>query len=344
MSVSRSEHAGPAVEMTEEDRAEPAIQATEVSKAFDGHLAVRNVSFTVPSGSIFGYVGPSGSGKTTTVRLLTGVYPPTEGSLQVLGKDPRLFTAGDRARLGYMPQLSVLYPDLTVAQNLSFAASIYGMVRRRHRLSELLDFVELEQDRGKVVGKISGGMQRRLSLAATLLHDPDLLFLDEPTAGVDPVLRRKFWDRFRELRDEGKTLFITTQVVSEAAYCDLVGVMVGDGRLLAVDSPEGLRRRAFQGDLVEIRSGRAFRPDELAELSRLPFARGPVRLQGERSLILPVDEARRAIPEILAWTSEHGLPVDEAEELAPSYDDVFVRLMEEAGDKEADLPGLEEGN
>ena len=311
-------------------RAPAAILAEHLTKIFGDQTAVDDVSFEVPAGSIFGYVGPSGSGKTTTVRMLTGVYPPTEGRLSVLGAEPTRFTGRIRSRLGYLPQHFVLYPELTVRQNLSFAASMYGLVRRRKRSLELLDFVELSQDRHKLARDLSGGMQRRLALAATLIHDPDLLFLDEPTAGVDPVLRRKFWDGFRSLRDEGKTLFITTQYVAETAYCDLVGVMVGDGRLLAVDTPDGLRRRAFGGDLLHIRFERRVAASELDALSELPFAVGPARRRSAGEVVLPVEEARRAIPELIEWAGQRDLPVDTAEEAVPSYDDVFVELMQAA--------------
>lgn len=203
----------------------PVISVQHLTKKFGEEVAVQDVSFDVPRASIFGFIGPSGSGKTTTVRLLTGVYAPTQGEVTVLDRSPAQFSQGDRARLGYMPQLFVLYPNLTVWENLNFAASLCGMsVFRKKRLTEALNFVELDEHRSKLARNISGGMLRRLSLAATLVHDPELLFLDEPTAGIDPVLRHKFWDHFRELKSQGRTIFITTQYVSEAENCDLVGV------------------------------------------------------------------------------------------------------------------------
>ena len=218
------------------------ISAQHLTKKFGDETAVEDVSFDVPRASIFGFIGPSGSGKTTTVRLLTGVYTPTEGEVSVLDRSPARFSQSDRARLGYMPQLFVLYPNLTVWENLNFAASLYGMsLFRGKRLKEALTFVELDEHRSKLARNISGGMLRRLSLAATLVHDPELLFLDEPTAGIDPVLRRKFWDHFRELKDQGRTIFITTQYVSEADNCDLVGVQ-NNGKLLLVDTPQGIRQ------------------------------------------------------------------------------------------------------
>ena len=183
------------------------ISAKHVTKKFGDETAVMDISFDVPRASIFGFIGPSGSGKTTTVRLLTGVYTPTDGQVIVLDRNPVKFNQKERARLGYMPQLFVLYPNLTVWENLNFAASLYGMgLFRGKRLNEALKFVELYDHRGKLARNISGGMLRRLSLAATLVHDPQLLFLDEPTAGIDPILRRKFWDHFRELKNQGSTI------------------------------------------------------------------------------------------------------------------------------------------
>ncbi len=236
----------------------PVISAKNLTKMFGDEAAVQDVSFDVPEASIFGFIGPSGSGKTTTVRLLTGVYTPTDGEVRVFNHDPAKFSQGERARLGYMPQLFVLYPNLTVWENLNFAASLYGMgLFRGRRLKDALKFVELDEHRSKLTRNISGGMLRRLSLASTLVHDPQLLFLDEPTAGIDPVLRRKFWDHFRELKNQGRTIFITTQYVSEADNCDLVGVQY-NGKLLLVDTPRGLRHHAYGGDMLDFRTTQPF--------------------------------------------------------------------------------------
>ncbi|NIP44515.1 MAG: ATP-binding cassette domain-containing protein, partial [candidate division Zixibacteria bacterium] len=220
------------------------IQTHEITKRFNGTTAVEDLSFSVEEGTIFGFIGPSGSGKTTTIRMLTGYYRPTEGELSVFGSSPAEFSRSERERIGYLPQLFGLYPNLTVWENLNFAASLYGLpLFRKRRLFEELDFVELRDARGKLARDLSAGMQRRLNLAATLLHKPDLIFLDEPTAGVDPVLRRKFWDHFRHLKADGRTLFITTQYVSEAIYCDLVA-LIDRGRLVIINTPAMLRREA----------------------------------------------------------------------------------------------------
>ena len=232
------------------------IWSNNLSKSFGDEQAVAEVNLSIPKGSIFGFIGPSGCGKTTTVRLLTGIYLPDSGEVRVKGKKPSEFNGRDRDHIGYLLQQFVLYPDLTVWENLNFAASLYGVSsHRRKRLNALLEFVELEQFKKKLVKNLSGGMRRRLSLASTLVHDPEILFLDEPTAGIDPILRREFWNYFKDLQNEGRTLFITTQYVGEAAYCDMVGIMMA-GKLLQVDTPAGLRQKAYGGDVIQLRTVR----------------------------------------------------------------------------------------
>lgn len=306
------------------------IYAEGLTKRFHNEVAVQEVSFEVPAGKILGFIGPSGSGKTTTVRLLTGIYRPSRGYATVLGHEPARFTRQARERIGYMPQQFALYPDLSVWENLQFVASMYGMsLRREQRLDHLLEFVELKEHKSKLARNLSGGMKRRLSLAASLVHRPHLLFLDEPTAGVDPVLRRKFWDRFRALQQAGHTLFITTQYVGEAAYCDLIGVMVR-GRLLMVDSPDGLRRRAFGGEVVEIRTQQRLLYKDLRALRNLPFVQGKIeRMEDDNGLRLVVDDASTAIPSLLDWCREEYVTVESIEEYLPPFDDVFVELVSE---------------
>jgi ABC-2 type transport system ATP-binding protein len=304
------------------------IRAQELAKKFGADVAVRDVSLEVPRGQIFGFIGPSGSGKTTTIRMLTGYYAPTSGNVSVFGYPPTHFTREQRARIGYMPQLFVFYPHLSIWENLNFAASIYGMpLRRKERMQEVLDFVELFEHRKKLGRNISGGMQRRLSLAATLVHEPQLIFLDEPTASIDPVLRQKFWEHFRALRDEGHTLFITTQYVSEAAYCDLVGI-INHGMLLTVDTPEGLRRRAYGGDVVEMETAEPLEYEHQSRLRDLPFVHGRVFRQTDGGLRLVVDEASTAIPKLMSWCQENRCEVESLEEYQPPYEEVFVQIIQ----------------
>jgi len=304
-----------------------AISAQHLTKKFGGEPVVEDISFDVPAGSIFGFIGPSGSGKTTTMRLLTGVYTPTTGQVTVLNRNPAKFSQTERARLGYMPQHFVLFPNLTVWENLNFAASLYGMSWfRGKRMKEALAFVELAEHRGKLARNISGGMLRRLSLAATLIHEPSLIFLDEPTAGIDPILRRKFWEHFRELKNEGRTLFITTQYVTEADNCDLVGVQ-NNGRLILVDTPRGLRHHAYGGDMIDFSTIQPFDFQAEAMLRSLPFVLGKTARTSSNSIRVVVDQAGTATPELLSWAQQQNVQVQAVEEYTPSFEDVFVELV-----------------
>jgi ABC-2 type transport system ATP-binding protein len=201
-------------------------------------------------------------------------------------------------------------------------------LRRRSRLKELLDLVELGGQERKRARELSGGMQRRLSLAAALFHNPELVFLDEPTAGIDPVLRRKFWDHFQDLKAQGHTLFVTTQYVGEAAYCDYVGVM-SDGHLLMVETPENLKRIGMGGEVIELRFDGFLSHNKLDLLRQQPFiSEGRVQMLDNLSMELIVDDAAEALPELLRWCEQNGIAVQEAQKLEPSFDDVFVQVIE----------------
>ncbi len=320
----------PSIEISRQEAVllnETVISARHLTKMFGDAAVVQDVSFEVPRASIFGFIGPSGSGKTTTVRLLTGIYTPTDGEVIVLDRNPVEFSQDERARVGYMPQHFVLYPNLTVWENLNFAASLYGMnLLHRNRVAEALEFVELSEHRSKLARHISGGMQRRLSLASALVHDPQLLFLDEPTAGIDPVLRHKFWEHFRELKNQGRTIFITTQYVSEAEHCDLVGVQ-HNGKLLLVDTPQGIRHHAYGGDMVDFRTAQPVDYQTEVMLRSLPFVRAKAGRTGANSMRIIVDEAGTAMPDLMEWARQQGLEVQAVEEYMPSFEDVFVELV-----------------
>jgi ABC-2 type transport system ATP-binding protein len=326
---------GPMIDQTSPDAVhevpdevpELAVRARGLTHVFNELDGVHDLDLNVEPGTIFGFIGPSGSGKTTTIRLLTGVLSPQQGELTVLGKSPSEFDRTDRSRLGYMPQLSVLYPHLSIWENLVFSASLFGMPwrGRRERLSRHLRFVELDDARHRLLRDASGGMQRRLALAATLVHEPDLLFLDEPTAGIDPILRKKIWDRLIELREAGRTLFVTTQYVGDAAYCDKVGVLA-EGRLVALDSPEGLRRQAYGGELLNV----VFTaPLPGAQRDQLAEAAGAIRLErlGTTTIRLVVEDAGEAAPRVTAWAAEAGREIESVEPDLPAFDDVFVELV-----------------
>ncbi len=315
----------------------PIIDMQGVELTFGNDAGVYDINITVPRGTIFGMIGPSGSGKTTTVRLMTGLYRPTKGQIRVLGQVPARFSVSARERIGYMPQQFVLYPNLTVRENLNFVASLYGMsyFRRRKRLNEMLDFVELRNATRRLGSQLSGGMKRRLELACSLVHDPALLFADEPTAGIDPVLRGKFWDQFRELRDRGRTLFVTTQYVGEAAYCDYVGVM-RNGRLLFVDTPEGLRRRALGGEVVQMTVDPQHMRQVIGIVQGHPLVDRVERVRGAPNLVrFYVEDASTALPVIVNLFDDYPQIKLQMEPFVPSLDEVFISLMEEVDRQEA---------
>jgi ABC-2 type transport system ATP-binding protein len=311
-----------------------AVSARRVTRTFPGGAGVHDLDLAIAPGTIFGFIGPSGSGKTTTVRLFTGLLSPQAGELEVLGKSPSRFNRSDRGRLGYLPQLSVLYPELSLVENLNFAASLFGVPwrGRRRLVGEMLDLVELEAARGRRLRDASGGMQRRLALAATLIHDPDALFLDEPTAGIDPVLRKKFWDHFAGLREGGRTLFVTTQYVGEAAYCDRVGVLA-DGRLLAVDTPDGLRRLALGGEVVDMT---LTKPIDAVLRDRIGSSLEAIRSErlAPNVVRLVVESAGDTVPRLSAWATEAGLEVESIDQYLPPFDDVFVELVSQLAPEE----------
>jgi ABC-2 type transport system ATP-binding protein len=218
-----------------------------VTKVFGKLRALDGVSFDVAAGETFGLIGPNGSGKTTLIRLLLGLARPTAGTIRVLGRPMPDRTVA--MRIGYMTQANALYGDLTARENLAFFGAVYGLhgARLRRRIEAVLDLVGLTERGGATVGTLSGGMRQRVSLACALIHEPRLLFLDEPTVGIDPELRMAFWDYFKRLNAEGVTILVSTHHLDEAARCDQLALL-RFGRLLAVDSPDALRRQSGEED------------------------------------------------------------------------------------------------
>jgi len=286
---------------------------------------VFDLDLVVPKGTILGVVGPSGAGKTTTIRLITGALKPSAGEIRVLGQDPAHFPRPTRERIGYMPQQFALYPDLTADENVDFVASLFGMLwrRRRRRVREVLQLVGLWEARGRRAGQLSGGMQRRLELACALVHEPILLLLDEPTAGIDPILRKVVWEELERLRDTGRTLLVTTQYVTEAEQCDAVALIAG-GRLVALGSPMDLRRRASGGDLIEIETAAAFDPEPLAGEQGI---RG-VRSTGSRRFVVVADDAGTTTPLLDDLVAAAGGRLVSARQIHPTFDEVFTTLVE----------------
>lgn len=313
-----------------------AIHSEGVEIDFGNGAGIFDQHYSVPHGTIFGMIGPSGCGKTTTCRVALGLLVPQKGRITTLDRVPSRFTAEDREQIGYIPQQFVLYPRLSVAENALFVASLYGMPARRarSRMEELLQFVDLSEARDRLGQNLSGGMQRRLMLAGALMHDPALLFADEPTAGIDPVLRARFWEYFRQLRDDGRTLVVTTQVVSEAIYCDYVAVM-RKGRILAVDTPQNLRKLALGGEIIDVTIEE---PDDmrraLETLRRwkevVHDARRSPNSDAEADLHVVVDDARAWLPEVLNRLENQRprIAVASAAPIEVSYDEVFIKIMQ----------------
>jgi ABC-2 type transport system ATP-binding protein len=227
---------------------EPVIEARELTRRFGDFTAVDRVSFTVEQGEVVGYLGPNGSGKTTTIRMLLGLLRPTSGTAIVLGHDIARDAEWIRPQAGYMSQRFALYEDLTVAENLRFYGGIYGLSGDllTTRAGAMLELVGLAGQRGERAGALAGGWRQRLAMAIALVHEPRLLFLDEPTSGVDPEARRAFWDIIYGLADAGTTVFVTTHYMDEAEHCGRLGIM-SRGRLLAMDAP-GRLRASVAGD------------------------------------------------------------------------------------------------
>jgi ABC-2 type transport system ATP-binding protein len=317
------------------DMLAPVVSMQGVSRRYGDLDALNNVSLNVPAGTILGVIGPSGSGKTTMIRLLTGTLDPTGGELRVLGQVPRKFSHRAREQIGYMPQHFVLYEELTAAENVSFVASLFGLLwpRRGRRVAEVLKLVDLWDARNRRARQLSGGMQRRLELACALVHEPRLLFVDEPTAGLDPMLRQHVWDEFRRLREMQRTLVVTTQYVGEAEYCDTVAVMA-QGRLIALAAPEEVRRMALGGEVIEIHTAKGF---DASVLEDVPGVRS-VKQTTPRAFLVIADDAGEATPRLLQEISNSGVEVASSSEYRPTFDEVFAALVarDEAAHQPAD--------
>lgn len=312
---------------------DPVAELSAAGRRFGDVIALDDISLAVAPGSLVGIIGPSGAGKTTTIRLLTGGLRPTSGTVRVLGEDPTRLRAATRERIGFMPQNVSLYDDLTVTENLDFVGSLFGMFlpRRRRRIKAILQWLELEDARSRRAVHLSGGMRRRLQLGCALIHDPQLVFLDEPTGGIDPIVRRAIWTELRRLRDAGRTLIVTTQIVTEAEECDTVALITG-GRLVACATPEALRREAFGGELLEVETSGMVDAEQLGRLSGID----EVRQVTPRRLVIVARDAASATPAVVSAVEATGVSVTSIQATRPSFDEVFVRLVERAAHP---LPG-----
>lgn len=298
---------------------EPVIRAEGLTRRFGDFLAVDHVSFEISPGEIVGYLGPNGSGKTTTIRMLLGLLRPSEGGAMVLGFDAFRQSEAVRSRSGYMSQKFALYDDLTVLENLRFYGGVYG-IGDLARIQATLEQVGLAGHEAALTRSLSAGWRQRLALGIALVHRPRLLFLDEPTSGVDPTARLAFWDLIYALAQDGVTIMVTTHYMDEAEYCERVGIM-REGRLLALDTPTELKSQFVPGDVWEV--------------SAQPLERGLTALTGRPGVLrvgLAGDQLRVITEpafhdsDLESWFTEAGLSVSSIVPGQPTLEDVFLSL------------------
>jgi ABC-2 type transport system ATP-binding protein len=298
-----------------------AVQAVELTKRFGDFTAVDGVTFTVDRGTIFGFLGPNGAGKTTTIRLLLGLLKPTSGQATVLGFDIVKETAEIKKRIGYMSQRFSLYDDLTVDENLNFYGRTYGVRGRqlRERKRFVLEMAGLVGRERELTGNLAGGWKQRLALGTAIIHQPEMLFLDEPTAGVDPISRRAFWDLLYTLAEDGTTILVTTHYMDEAEHCQALA-FIQRGRIAAVGSPAGIKVREMRGQVLEIDCDR---PEVAIPALREMGTFDEVALYGAliHAVAADVDALQPRIEQVLqqADVGLHSVQV-----IAPSLEDVFI--------------------
>ncbi|MBI2538136.1 MAG: ABC transporter ATP-binding protein [Gemmatimonadetes bacterium] len=304
-----------------------AVEVRDLTRAFGDFLAVDHVTFDVPEGEIFGFLGPNGAGKTTTIKMLTGLLAPTSGGGRVAGFDLRTRAEAIKQRIGYMSQLFSLYADLTVDENIAFFAGLYGVTGSRlaERRDWALEMSGLGDYRGRLTGQLPLGVKQRLALGCAVLHQPPILFLDEPTSGVDPVSRRTFWDLIYQFADRGTTIFVSTHYMEEAEYCHRLALM-NRARLIALDRPAALRARLTE-PLLEIATDHG-----PAAAQSLQHAPGVIEAaMFGRAVRVVVEHAASAVQALPPFLSARGITAHSITPVHPSLEDVFVSLVRREG-------------
>ncbi len=306
--------------------AETVIAARGVTRRFGKLTAVEGVDLEVRRGEVFGFLGPNGAGKSTLIRMLVGLLPQSEGEIDVLGCSLPRQSEALRARVGYMTQRFSLYEDLTIEENLDFAGQIFGMapVERRRRIEEMLEEYEMGDRRAQFPAHLSGGWKQRLALAVATIHKPDLLLLDEPTAGVDPDRRRSFWEKLFELAGAGATILVSTHYMDEAVRCHRLCMLIR-GHRVALDSPVTLTR-ALEGRIVEVTAEPVDRA--IAILRVWPQSASVTQLGSRVHVLINPGEpsAAELAPAIERQLRDNGLSAAQAEAAEPNLEDVFVAL------------------
>jgi ABC-2 type transport system ATP-binding protein len=305
--------------------AEAAIVARGLTKRFGDLVAVDAVDLEIHRGEVFGFLGPNGAGKSTTIRMLCGILDPTAGDAEVLGYDIRREPEQLKARLGYMSQRSSLYADMTVTEQLDFYARIYGLdpATRQTKVRGWIETAGLAGRDADLVATLSGGWRQRLALGAAVMHHPDLLLLDEPTSGVDPLSRREFWELIYRFADAGTTIMVTTHYMDEAEHCDRLAFIYG-GRIVAEGTPSEIKRTHLQGELLSVHCEEWMRALDVVHAS--PLVR-EAALYGTAIHAL-VASAREAGPALRADLEAAGIGVREITAMAPTLEDVFVALVD----------------
>jgi ABC-2 type transport system ATP-binding protein len=304
-----------------------AVRVSELTRRFGDFTAVDRVSFEVYEGEIFGFLGPNGAGKTTTIKMLTGLLRPTSGDARVAGFDVRKQIDRVKLSIGYMSQLFSLYPDLTVLENIELFAGLYNVEGERldRRKDWVLAMARLEDYQDRLTGELPLGHKQRLALGCAVLHEPPILFLDEPTSGVDPISRRNFWDLIYGFAEDGTTVFVSTHYMEEAEYCHRIAVM-NRGSIIALDRPHALKE-AISEPILEVTTSDAPRAVEV-----LRDAPGVLEVtmfgRAVHAMVEDQATAERQIPEILAAA---GYSVESIRPIEPSLEDVFVSFVHRSG-------------
>ena len=305
----------------------PAIEVVELTKKFGNFTAVDHISFDVPQGEIFGFLGPNGAGKTTTIRMLLGLLTPTSGTARVIGYDVVKEGEPMRKRIGYMSQKFSLYNDLRVEENLNFYGGVYGVRgnKLRERKQYILEMAGLTGRERELTKNLSGGWKQRLALGVAIIHEPQVLFLDEPTAGVDPISRRAFWELIYDLAEQRTTILVTTHYMDEAEHCQNL-VFIQRGHLVANGSPEEVKVTQMHGEVIEVDCDD---PGQAVPLLRNLDLFDEVALYG--ALIHVVSEnAEVHISQIQKTLADHNISVKTIDRIAPSLEDVFISSAREA--------------
>jgi ABC-2 type transport system ATP-binding protein len=301
-----------------------AVEAVELTKKFGDFTAVDGVSFAIKRGEIFGFLGPNGAGKTTTIRMLLGLLRPTSGHAQVLGFDIVKQTDEIKKCIGYMSQRFSLYNDLTVEENLNFYGRTYGVKNQqlRERKAYILKMAGLEGRERELTKNLAGGWKQRLALGTAIIHEPEMVFLDEPTAGVDPISRRAFWDLLYELADGGTTIFVTTHYMDEAEHCQRLA-FIHSGRIVARGSPLDIKENVMHGQVLEIDCDQ---PEAAILALRQSGLFDEVALYGALIHVI-TDNGESHKPTILKTLRDGGIKVQSIDLIAPSLEDVFVSSL-----------------